>query len=164
MDWRITTFTELTRDELYDVLSLRNQVFVVEQRCAYLDVDGRDKASRHVMAHEDGRLLAYCRFLPPEESCPDWTIWRVVVAPSARGRGLGHDLMRRAIAAIQQAGGTSIHLSGQAHLRAFYESHGFTVVSAPYGERIPHLSMRWTEGDAGVGRFYAGGSQSPCDG
>ncbi len=130
---------ELTVDQLYACLRRRAEVFVVEQRCAYADVDGRDAQAQHLWcAADDGALRAYARIFVPADA--DAEIGRVITAPAARGTGLGRELMTHAIAAC---GGRAIAISAQAHLQACYASLGCVPTSASYLEDgIPHLAMR----------------------
>jgi ElaA protein len=138
MDWHERSFAELTAGELYAIIALREQVFVVEQRCAYLDADGHDTHARHVWAARGGVPLAYLRVLPPGAKFAEASIGRVVVAPSARGTGLGRELMRRGIAICDGP----IRIGAQAHLERFYRELGFETVSGPYDEDgIPHIEM-----------------------
>lgn len=142
MQWQTKPFSELNAAELYSILQLRAEVFVVEQDCAYQDLDNHDQPALHVMCVENGSLLAYCRVLPAGEKYAEWSIGRVVTSPAARGRGLGQQLTQQAIAAVGKAGGKSIRISAQAYLEKFYQGHGFASVSAPYDEDgIPHIEM-----------------------
>jgi len=131
---------------LYSILQLRTEVFVVEQKCPYQEVDGRDLEGDtcHLMGWRDDRLVAYLRLLDPESQGGDVVIGRVVIAPEARGQGLGHALMSEA---LKQAGKlwpeVPIYLSAQAHLQAYYGRYGFEVVGEVYLEDdIPHIGMR----------------------
>lgn len=145
MRWQWSTFETLSPEVLYAALALRQAVFVLEQRCFYLDADGRDRAARHLLGWgSDGALLAYLRAFPPGAIHPEASIGRVLTAPSVRGRGWGRALVReghRRVAA--QWGPVPIRLSAQAHLRGFYESLGYAVCGPGYEEDgIPHLPMR----------------------
>lgn len=136
--WFDRTFGELTTEQLYRIIELRERVFVVEQRCVYLDADGVDRVSRHVWTESD-RIDAYLRIVPAGVKFAEVAIGRVVVAPHARGTGLGKELMRRGIAA---AGGVAIRIGAQAHLEKFYGELGFTRASDNYDDDgIPHLDM-----------------------
>jgi ElaA protein len=138
MDWHERSFAELTVGELYAIVALRERVFVVEQRCAYLDADGHDAAARHLWAARAGEPVAYLRVLPPGAKFAEASIGRVVVDASARGTGLGRELMRRGIAMC--AG--PIRIGAQAHLARFYDELGFETVSPPYDEDgISHVEM-----------------------
>lgn len=141
-------FDELTRRELHDLLALRARVFVVEQACVYLDIDGEDLGAHHVLAVEGSVLVACARILPPGARFDEPAIGRVVVAPEARGRGLGRALMREAMdAAYALHGPVPLVLSAQAHLEAFYASLGFLACGPPYEEDgIPHVEMRRAPG------------------
>ena len=143
VNWTIKRFDELTLDELYIVLQLRNEVFIVEQNCAYNDPDGKDQSAWHLMAIEDNKLIAYTRILPPGVSYSDPAIGRVVTAPSTRRSGLGKELMKRSIEACDKLfGKSSITLSAQVYLQSFYESLGFIVVGEQYlDDGIPHIKM-----------------------
>jgi ElaA protein len=138
--WHDKTFAELTTEELYAIIALRERVFVVEQNCPYLDADGYDRVSRHVwLAGDAGELRAYLRIVPAGVKFAEVSIGRVVTAPEARGGGLGRELMKRGIAAC---GAQPIRIGAQAHLERFYSELGFTRASEPYDEDgIPHIEM-----------------------
>jgi ElaA protein len=137
--WHIRAFGELTAPELYAIVNLRERVFVVEQKCVYLDADGLDPDCRHVWAARGADVIAYLRIVPAGVKYAELAIGRVVTAPEARGTGLGRELMQRGIAA---AGAVPIRIGAQAHLEAFYESLGFRRASEPYDEDgIAHIEM-----------------------
>jgi ElaA protein len=137
--WHLRTFAELTASELYAILALRQRVFVVEQRCPYLDADGIDPVSRHLWAERGGAIAAYLRIVPAGVKFPEPSIGRVITAPEARGAGLGRELMKRGIAA---AGAAPIRIGAQAHLEKFYGELGFRRASEIYDEDgIPHVEM-----------------------
>ena len=137
--WHDRTFGELTTNELYAITQLRERVFVVEQRCVYLDADGVDLLSRHVWADEAGALRAYLRIVPAGMKFVELSIGRVIIAPEARGTGLGKELMRRG---IEGAAGAPIRIGAQAHLEKFYGDLGFQRASDPYDEDgIMHIEM-----------------------
>jgi ElaA protein len=137
-------FAALTGTDVYDLLALRQRVFVVEQACAYLDADGLDRDARHMLLREGGALVAYARVLAAGARFDTVAIGRVVVAPEQRGRELGRRVMRETIAAIEASdGAVPITLAAQAHLERFYGSLGFVTISAPFDEDgIPHVDMR----------------------
>ena len=141
--WTIKRFDELTLDELYDVLQLRNEVFIVEQNCVYKDLDGKDQSAWHLMAVEDDKLVAYTRILPPGVSYDNPAIGRVLTSSSKRRSGLGRELMKRSIEACEKIfGKTFITLSAQVYLRSFYESFHFIAVGEAYlDDGIPHIEM-----------------------
>ena len=143
MTWTIKKFDELTLDELYLILQLRNEVFIVEQNCVYNDIDGKDQSAWHFMAIEGNNLVAYTRILPPGISYNDPAIGRVLTTPSKRRSGLGRELMKRSIEACDKLfGKSSITLSAQVYLQSFYESLGFIVVGEEYlDDGIPHIKM-----------------------
>jgi ElaA protein len=139
MRWRDQAFAELTVDELYAIVVLRERVFVVEQACVYLDADGRDVISRHLWLEDGGAIHAYARIVPAGAKLPQVSIGRVIVAPEARGRGLARELMQRALDTVR---GQPVALSAQAHLEPFYGSLGFSRTSEIYDEDgIPHVDM-----------------------
>jgi len=143
VNWTIKKFDELTLDELYNILQLRNEVFIVEQDCVYKDLDGKDRSAWHLMAVEDDKLVAYTRILPPGVSYSDPSIGRVVTSSLKRRSGLGRELMKRSIEACERLfGKTSITLSAQVYLQIFYGSFDFIVVGEEYlDDGIPHIEM-----------------------
>lgn len=143
MIWCCEAFAELGVARLYALLRLRAEVFVVEQRCFYVDADGLDPQCLHLSAWHDDAALAYARLVPPGLKAERPCIGRVLTAPSARGTGLGHELARRAVQACEaQWPGQGITLYAQAHLRGYYERHGFQAVGDVFDEDgIPHLRM-----------------------
>lgn len=145
MRWTCVPFVELSVRQLHDALALRAEVFVVEQNCVFLDIDGLDPQCWHLLGHgDDGRLLAYARLIPPGLQALDALIGRVVTAPAARGSGAGRALMAQALAeCARQWPGAAVTLHAQAHLARFYAGFGFEPVGAEYVEDgIPHLEMR----------------------
>ncbi|EJC79409.1 putative acyltransferase [Rhizobium leguminosarum bv. trifolii WSM2297] len=134
---------ELLARELYDLLKMRVDVFVVEQNCAYPELDGKDIDALHLRLLENGELLASARILKPHEPHDPSKIGRVVVSPAHRGKRLGDALMSEAISACERLyPANPIALSAQAHLRRFYEAFGFSMASEEYLEDgIPHIDM-----------------------
>lgn len=146
MQWYTHTFKQLTTDILYDILKLRIDVFVVEQTCYYPDIDGLDRNddTLHVYAYENDELIAYLRCMAPGVAYDNQSaIGRVIIAENARGRSLGHDLIKQGIKACEQAWpNNAIHMSAQEHLQKYYHQHGFKTTSEMYLEDdIPHISM-----------------------
>jgi len=141
--WNWDRFDELSAAEIYRVLQLRAEVFVVEQECAYLDPDGMDASAHHCRYTGDGRLLAYQRCLPPGTAFDESSIGRIVVAPSQRGTGLGRELVLRGIAFNRHHWpGHAIRIGAQSHLAAFYTSLGFVSEHDHYLEDgIEHVHM-----------------------
>ncbi|MBS7559525.1 MULTISPECIES: GNAT family N-acetyltransferase [Pseudomonas] len=146
IEWVCKHHTDLGKEQLYAILQLRTEVFVVEQKCPYQEVDGRDLEGDtcHLMAWDDDRLLAYVRLLDPISQGGDVVIGRVVIAEQARGQGLGHALMEQALKQAQRHWPeTPIYLSAQAHLQDYYGRYGFIVAGEEYLEDgIPHIGMR----------------------
>ena len=146
IEWICKHHEDLGKEQLYAILQLRTEVFVVEQKCAYQEVDGRDLEGDtcHLMAWQDDQLVAYLRLLDPASQGGDVVIGRVVIAPQVRGKGLGHELMEQALKQAEKHWPeTSIYLSAQAHLQGYYGRYGFVVVGEEYLEDdIPHIGMR----------------------
>lgn len=149
--WRFLPFDQLDTPTLYRVLQLRAEVFVVEQQCAFQDLDGSDAQAWHLLGRDEaGQLLAYARCFDAGLKYAEASIGRVVTAPGARGGGLGHGLMREALAHMAALWGPQpVRIGAQAQLQGFYEQHGFVVASEPYMEDgIAHIEMRRNQGDS----------------
>jgi ElaA protein len=145
MRWVLRDFEALTGAEVYAILRLRQEVFVVEQACAYLDADGLDAKAAHLFAVDDaGEAVACARIFAPGVKHEAAVIGRVVTSGSVRRTGIGRELMRRSIAAIEERHGkVPIWLGAQKYLERFYGSFGFVRDGEDYDEDgIPHLPMR----------------------
>ncbi|WP_236961861.1 GNAT family N-acetyltransferase [Hydrogenophaga sp. SL48] len=148
LQWRCLPFAALSADTLYRLLRLRSEVFVVEQACVFLDLDGRDAQCLHLLGEVVGpdgvvHLHASTRLVPPGVDFAEASIGRVVTAPSARGGGIGHTLMAESVRQLIALWGEQpIRIGAQAHLEAFYNRHGFVSDDKPYIEDgIPHIEM-----------------------
>jgi ElaA protein len=144
MIWRIKTFEELTTAELYAILHLRSEVFIVEQHCHYQDLDYYDQQAIHVQGYtEEGQLVAYTRLFAAGIKFTEASIGRVVSASLVRGTGAGRLLMQKSIAELEsQFGKVPIRIGAQLYLQKFYESLGFEQKSEMYLEdNIPHIEM-----------------------
>ncbi|MCR5889192.1 GNAT family N-acetyltransferase [Hymenobacter sp. J193] len=144
LTWTRKPFPELSLAELYDLLQLRSEVFVVEQTCAFQDIDGQDQAAWHLLGYaESGELAAYARLFAAGISYPEASIGRVVVSPKFRRYGLGRQLLQESLATVAaQFGPQPIQIGAQQYLQSFYESFGFRQVGQGYLEDgIPHLHM-----------------------
>ncbi len=139
----IKNFHELGLDELYNILQLRAEVFVVEQDCVYQDIDGKDEKALHILGWDGDQLVAYTRCFKPGDYFEMASIGRVIVKQNYRKYGYGHEIMKASIAEIQQRYQTKkIKLSAQQYLTKFYESHGFEQTGEGYLEDgIPHIAM-----------------------
>lgn len=151
LDWRWKRFDDLTVRELHDIYRARQQVFGVEQQCAYLDADGCDEHAFHLAAWSAGVQVpvAYARVLDPGvKYAGDASIGRVITTPAGRGRGLGREVMRRAIAAAGEVWpDVAIRISAQSRLERFYEAFGFIIVGERYIEDgIAHTEMLLARG------------------
>jgi len=137
------SFSELTTNELYAILQLRSEVFVVEQDCVYQDIDYKDQKALHVIGIKNDKIIAYTRIFKPEDYFSKASIGRVVVAKKEREFGYGHVIMKHSIEVIKSHfNETTIKISAQTYLKKFYESHGFLKVGEEYLEDgIPHIGM-----------------------
>jgi ElaA protein len=145
VSWQCKFFTELTNFELYKILQLRNEVFIVEQNCVYQDCDDKDLKAYHFMGWDDDKLVAYTRLLSPGISYPDAaSIGRVITSPSVRGKNVGKELMTNSIAEVYRLfGKIPIRISAQFYLKRFYESFSFVQYSDVYMEDgIEHIGMK----------------------
>lgn len=143
MNYNIKKFSELENNELYQILELRCEVFVVEQNCAYNDVDNKDQDAYHLLLQDNKKIVAGLRILKKGVSYDQISIGRVVVNKEYRGRGIAKDMMLKAIEFIENdLGEKEIKISAQAYLIDFYKSIGFVEVSKVYLEDdIPHIDM-----------------------
>ena len=145
LTYRCLPFDELSLSELYAVMRLRQEVFVVEQDCPYLDADAKDQASYHVLGEDvRGQLQAYTRLVPRGVSYADYpSIGRVVTSAAVRGQGEGYPLMRFSIAQCRKLfGDQPIKISAQSHLQGYYGKLGFATTGEAYLEDgIPHVGM-----------------------
>jgi ElaA protein len=148
--WQWNGFADLTVAQLYAMLALRQEVFVLEQACLYPDIDGLDPDAHHLLGwrSSDGRqeLVAHLRCLAPGAKYEEMSIGRVVTSPAARGTGLGRELVAQGLALARRLHpGHAIRIGAQAHLEHFYAGFGFVTVSAPYDEDgILHIDMLLT--------------------
>ena len=143
MEFIVKKFSELTTSELYEILALRSEVFVVEQDCVYLDVDGKDQNALHVFGIKNNKIIAYTRIFKPGDYFKNASIGRVVVQKNERKFKYGHEIIAASIQVINNSFNTKeITLSAQTYLVKFYNSHGFITVGEEYLEDdIPHIEM-----------------------
>ena len=145
LNWKSKTFEQLTKEELYAILRMRAEIFVMEQNCVYLDLDNNDQFCYHLMAMDGERLVASMRIVPlGVESETEGSIGRIVVAKDYRGTGLGHELVERGIQLYNEVVGKEhpIVIHAQSQLEKFYSAHGFVATSAPFlFEGLPHTMM-----------------------
>ena len=141
--WHCKNFDELSPHELYAILQLRNEVFAIEQNCVYPDMDNKDQYSNHLMGWHDNKLIAYTRIIPPGVAYPEASIGRVVIPSSARGMGIGKELMEQSIERAHNLyGKTPIKIGAQLYLQKFYTRLGFVQTSDIYLEDgIQHIEM-----------------------
>lgn len=143
IQWKVKIFKELNTIELYKILQLRAEIFIVEQDSTYQDVDGKDLKAFHLMGFKGEDLVAYTRLLPPGVSYAEVAIGRVVTSGKFRGQGLGRELMDRSISEIEKFfGKVPIRIGAQLYLQKFYENLGFVREGDEYTEdKIPHIIM-----------------------
>ena len=143
IDWKFTDFDALTLTELYELLQLRSEVFVVEQDCVFQDMDGFDAEAMHLLGMSGDTLVAYARCFAAGVKFKEASVGRLITRSKLRGSGAGHVLVRRAIDSVtQQWGPQAIRIGAQARLENFYRQHGFETTGAPYIEDgIPHIEM-----------------------
>lgn len=143
IDWKISSFEELTTRELFEYLKLRQDVFVVEQECAYPDIDATDLKADHILGWHEQSLIACARLIPAGVTYEYPSIGRIATSNKARGTGVGRLLMDESLAFMhQQYPGEKIKIGAQQRLEKFYQSYGFQSVSEMYLEDgIPHIDM-----------------------
>ncbi|WP_223702559.1 GNAT family N-acetyltransferase [Sutcliffiella deserti] len=143
MSWKLKKFNDLTNIELYTILRERTAVFVVEQNCPYLEVDGKDLHSYHLFKEVSGEIIAYSRIVPAGVSYPEVSIGRVLVKKEFRGQGHAEELLRRGLDFILfELKETSVKIQAQDYLKKFYSSFGFQPITDTYLEdNIPHVDM-----------------------
>jgi ElaA protein len=143
MDISVKKFESLSLKELYDLLQLRSEVFVVEQDCVYQDIDGKDEAALHVLGYVDKTLAAYTRCFARGIYFEEAAIGRVVVSKNFRGKDMGHKIMKESLEALfEHFGEQTVKLSAQTYLIDFYKAHGFNPTGVEYLEDgIPHIAM-----------------------
>jgi ElaA protein len=144
LSWIIKPFSDLSLDDLYSILRLRQAVFVVEQNCPYQDADGKDQKAFHIMGlNEKNELEAYARVIPAGLSFAEVSIGRVITCKQARGSGSGKELMRQCLKFIEKTyGKVPVRIGAQCYLIKFYSALGFEIVSEEYLEdNIPHVEM-----------------------
>jgi len=143
MTWHLQSFQELSNEELYAIVRVRQEVFIIEQNCNYLDADGKDIHSKHLTLKIENLIAAYARIVPPGISYTEVSIGRVLTAKNFRGKKYGIELMHKAITYAEQLYGKSpIRIGAQLYLKSFYESYGFVQQGEYYLEdNIPHIYM-----------------------
>lgn len=147
MIWEVKHYKELSLDEFHDLISLRIEVFVVEQNCPYQELDGKDKLAFHLIGRSDqGEIIGTSRVLGPGISYPEVSIGRVVISKKVRGQGVAHEMMNESKRFIEkQFGNVAIRISAQEYLENYYSGHGFEFTGKKYLEDdIPHMEMLYT--------------------
>ncbi|WP_418264417.1 GNAT family N-acetyltransferase [Flavobacterium faecale] len=144
IQWKTKSFDALTVYELYEILQLRSQIFVVEQNCVYQDLDGMDSQALYLWGEFEGKIVAHARLFKPGITFETASIGRVVVDSKHRNKKWGHELMQEAIKNVENIFGEyQITIGAQLYLKNFYETHGFIPISEMYLEDgIPHIKMK----------------------
>lgn len=141
----IKSFNEFSIEELYAVLRLRSEVFVVEQDCVYQDIDNKDQKAIHILGYEGKHLAAYTRIFKPGDYFEQASIGRVVVSPSQRGKSYGQEIMKASIAYAKAEHFPIVKISAQCYLDKFYKDLGFISTGEKYLEDgIPHQAMMFS--------------------
>ncbi|SRR5690625_36896 len=142
MSWVIKTFDQLTNEELYAILKLRVDVFIVEQNCPYPELDNFDQKATHLFKKEADEIIAYSRLIPRGVKFQEASIGRVITKQDKRRSGLGTELVKKSIDIINSWGKSNILIEAQAHLEEFYRKCGFETISEPYLlDGIDHVEM-----------------------
>lgn len=143
MNWKLKRFEELEAKEVYQILQMRSEVFVVEQQCPYQDCDGKDEKAYHLYLQDHGRIIAYLRILEKGVSYDEISIGRVLVHKDHRGKGIAREMMLKAMDFIESdLREQEIKIQAQSYLLSFYRSLGFREISEEYLEdNIPHRDM-----------------------
>ena len=138
--WVYKDYADLSRDELYEILSLRQEVFIMEQNCNYLDADNYDLQSSHLMAYKNNQLIAYMRIVSAGVIYLNISFGRILVKKEYRNLGVGKELLKRGVGLFSPE--TILVMSAQVYLIKFYEYFGFHSVGEEYLEdEIPHIKM-----------------------
>ncbi len=145
IEWTAKSYEELTKDELYEILRLRSEIFIVEQDCVYQDLDNRDRYCWHLMGRDGNRLVAYLRILPKGLEKEGYgSVGRVVLAAELRGTGTGHQLFAEGLRLYDEVVGSEVPIliHAQSYLVNFYGKHGFKPISESHMfEGLPHTFM-----------------------
>ena len=144
IQWRWHKYTDLSPQEIYAIFAARQAIFIVEQNCPYLDMDGKDLDALHLIAWSNNEVAAYLRLIAPGVSYPNEpSLGRIITTKIARGSGLGRELVVRGLDKIYELYPTlPTRIGAQAHLHKFYGSLGFVQTSEPYDEDgIMHIEM-----------------------
>lgn len=135
-------FSDIPSDQLYSILKLRQDVFIIEQNCIYSDIDNYDQKAEHLLYFEGDTLIGYSRLLPPGIKYPEASIGRIISNPDFRRKGIGRTVVSDSIQILQDASCKAIRIEAQAHLQKFYSEFGFKPDGSVYDlDGIPHLEM-----------------------
>lgn len=142
MQWVLKPYEQLSKDELYQIMQARIEVFVVEQTCPYPEIDGFDTEADHLWLEDDGDIRAYCRIFNGQKKYEEASIGRILVKKKYRGQGHAKELLTKALELLEEREEYAIKLQAQLYLNDFYSSFGFETITDPYLEDgIPHVDM-----------------------
>lgn len=143
MEWKLKSYEELSKEELYRIIKLRIDVFIVEQNCPYQELDDMDEKAHHLFLDQEGEISAYCRLFSSGVVGKEASIGRVIVRKQDRGKGWAKTLLEKALGFLESEWGeTAVKISAQDYPRSFYGLFGFKEVSEVYLEDgIPHVDM-----------------------
>jgi ElaA protein len=144
MNWKyVKRMEELSAEDLYKILKLRQDVFVIEQNCIYEDIDNLDQKSEHLLLESGNKLIAYSRIVPAGLKFATPSIGRIVVSPAHRGRGYGYRIVKKSIEIVRESGSKEVFIEAQEYLHDFYQQLGFEKISDPYDlDGIQHIEMK----------------------
>lgn len=143
IEWVKKKWSEISLEELYSVLRLRSEVFVVEQDCVYQDIDNKDQKAIHLLGYINKELIAYSRLFNEGDYFKETSFGRAIIKKEKRGQGYGDELVKESLKTIKNYyGNKKVKISAQAHLKTFYSKHAFIAKGKEYLEDgIPHVSM-----------------------
>lgn len=144
MQWiHASNLEEISAGDLYQILKLRQDIFIIEQDSIYSDIDNIDPHSEHIFLKDDENVIAYSRIVPAGKKFDHPSIGRIVVRKSCRGAGFGKEIVQRSLNVLSERGVDTVLIEAQSHLQTFYESLGFKKISAPYPvDGISHIKMK----------------------
>ncbi|TVR19252.1 MAG: GNAT family N-acetyltransferase [Balneolaceae bacterium] len=144
MKWKhVKEFNSLTASEVYKILKLRQDIFIIEQDCIYDDIDNLDQHSEHLMLSDGETLIAYLRIVPPGKKFENYSIGRVIVKKRYRGKNLGRQIMKKSLSILKDRNAEIVKIEAQEYLLDFYRSLGFNAISDSYAvDGIPHIEMK----------------------
>ncbi len=143
MKWKhVKEFNSLTASDIYKILKLRQDIFIIEQDCIYEDIDNLDQSSEHLMLFDGETLVAYSRIVPPGKKFEDYSIGRIIVEKGYRGKNFGREIVKKSLSILKERNADIVRIEAQEYLLDFYTSLGFRAISDSYPvDGIPHIEM-----------------------